>query len=157
MGNFSRIWKIWIKKKNGAARLDPWEIFVYYFQNSRSILLSWVNYSSSRQKKSNLQYHHKVLFNFLSFPFSNFGFLILFWLPSGTPPCPRAYGRREWRGALGVLKIPSGFGGSWRRSPPKKPESPIHIPFYYQDTWRTKKLDTIHHPPPKYEISSNLK
>ena len=41
------------------------------------------------------------LFNFLSFPFSNFGFLILLsWLPSGIPPCPRACGPRAWRGAL---------------------------------------------------------
>ena len=32
-------------KKNGVARLDPWEIFVYYFQNSHFILVRLVKYS----------------------------------------------------------------------------------------------------------------
>ena len=51
-----------------------------------------------------LIFFFSFLFNFLSFPFSNLGFLILLsWLPQGAPPCPRAYGPRGWRGALGVL------------------------------------------------------
>ena len=46
------------------------------------------------------------LFNFLSFPFSNFGFLILLsWLPSSIPLCPRACGPRVWRGALRTTSI----------------------------------------------------
>ena len=41
------------------------------------------------------------LFNFLSYPLSNFGFpILLSWLSWGIPPCPRACGPRVWRGDL---------------------------------------------------------
>ena len=50
--------------------------------------------------------------------------------PSGTPPCTRAYGPRALRGALGIFKIPSGFGGSGRRSPLKNPNL-LYIFFAY--------------------------
>ena len=39
--------------------------------------------------------------------FYNFGSLVL---PSGTPPCPRTYGPRAWRGTLGILKSPRASG-----------------------------------------------
>ena len=53
-----------------------------------------------------LIFFFSFLFNFLSFPFSNLGFLILLaWLPQGATPCPRAYGTRGWRGALGVVML----------------------------------------------------
>ena len=96
------------------------------------------------------------LFNFLSIPFSNLGFLILLsWLPQGALPCPRVYGPREWRGALGVLKILLGFGGIWEEIPSKKPNLLYIYHYYYYEIWRPKKLDIIQNPP-KHEICSNF-
>ena len=47
--------------------------------------------------------------------------------PSGTPPCPRAYGPRARRGPRG-FQNPLGLREIWAKIPSKKPESPIHIP-----------------------------
>ena len=118
--------------KKTPMRLDPWEIrdwrLAYWFLN----IYDEIEVPS-------------FLFNFLSFPFSNQVFLILLsCLPSGAPLCPRAHGPRGWHGALGVLKITSGFGGSGRRFPPKKPNL-LYI--YHIIMKRLKNQKVGHHPP----------
>ena len=63
------------------TRLDPWENrdlrLAYWFLNINDEIAFLCFLFAS------------FLFNFLCFHFSNFGFLmLLFWLPSGIPPCP---------------------------------------------------------------------